>query len=231
MLNFKTIFENNDPQRTAKTAGFLYLMLFPLGIFGIMYVPMMLMVQGDIEASLLNILANEFTVRLSILASFAVQLVNIFLVLSLYKLLSPVNQYLATLMVVFNLLAVPIAMLNELNHIAVLIINNSDFISLTLLENPKAFSALFLELHEQGIFIAQIFWGLWLIPMGILIFKSKFLPKFLGILMIVGGFGYILDVILMFVVPETEFLFSGFTFIGELLLPLWLVIKGVNVED
>ena len=84
-------------------------------------------------------------------------------------------------------------------------------------------------MRQSGILVTQVFWGLWLLPLGFLVFRSGFLPKPLGILLVIGGAGYLVD-------SGTQFLFPGlatisqFTFIGELLLPLWLLIKGVNVE-
>ena len=103
----------------------------------------------------------------------------IFVVLFLYKLLKPVNQYYALLMALFLLLAVPITLINELFHVAVLVLLNSA-------EPSHSLVSLFLELHEHGIFVSQIFWGLWLFPMGYLVFRSGFLPKFLGVLLIIG---------------------------------------------
>ena len=135
-------------------------------------------------------------------------------------------------MVILVLVAAPIAMLNELNHVAVLLVlSGSDFLTTFSLDQVQASVPLFLNLHEHGVFIAQIFWGLWLFPMGYLIFKSNFLPLALGILMIIGGFGYLVDSFVYFIFPDFDETFSKFTFLGELLLPLWLIFKGVNHEQ
>jgi Domain of unknown function (DUF4386) len=88
----------------------------------------------------------------------------------------------------------------------------------------------FLKLHSQGYIIAQIFWGLWLLPLGFLVYKSGFLPKILGILLMVGCLGYLIDSFAIILFPGFKTI-SQYTFIGELLLPLWLLIKGVNVEQ
>ncbi len=210
-----------NPNQTARTAGILYLLLIPLGIFGILYIPSTLIVPGDLQATADKIMANEFTFRLSIISALLVQLINIFLVLFLYKLLKPVNKNHAVLMLIFILIAVPIAFINEANYCAVLLVLNSGDPSLDLM-------SLFLELHQQGISIVQIFWGLWLFPMGYLVFKSGFLPKFIGILLMIGCFGYMIDSVTFLLYPNLDFTVSEFTFIGEVLLPLWLVIKGVK---
>ncbi|MDP7171566.1 MAG: DUF4386 domain-containing protein [SAR324 cluster bacterium] len=224
--------ETFNPNKTARVAGYLYLMLFPLGIFGIIYVPSSLIVLGDAATTASNIMANELLYRLSIVTALTLQIVNIFLALALYKLLNPVDKNNAVLMVILVLVAAPIAMLNELNHVAVLLVlSGSDFLTTFSMDQVQASVPLFLNLHEHGVFIAQIFWGLWLFPMGYLIFKSNFLPLALGILMIIGGFGYLVDSFVYFIFPDFDVTFSEFTFLGELLLPLWLMFKGVNHEQ
>jgi len=224
--------EKINPNKTARVAGCLYLMLFPLGIFGIIYVPSSLIVLGDAATTASNIMANELLYRLSIVTALTLQIVYIFLALALYKLLNPVDKNNAVLMVILVLVAAPIAMLNELNHVAVLLVlSGSDLLTTFSLDQVQASVPLFLNLHEHGVFIAQIFWGLWLFPMGYLIFKSNFLPLALGILMIIGGFGYLVDSFVYFIFPDFDVTFSEFTFLGELLLPLWLMFKGVNHEQ
>ena len=224
--------EKINPNKTARVAGCLYLMLFPLGIFGIIYVPSSLIVLGDAATTASNIMANELLFRLSIVTALTLQIVYIFLALALYKLLNPVDKNNAVLMVILVLVAAPIAMLNELNHVAVLLVlSGSDLLTTFSLDQVQASVPLFLNLHEHGVFIAQIFWGLWLFPMGYLIFKSNFLPLALGILMIIGGFGYLVDSFVYFIFPDFNVTFSEFTFLGELLLPLWLMFKGVNHEQ
>jgi hypothetical protein len=224
--------EKINPNKTARVAGCLYLMLFPLGIFGIIYIPSSLIVLGDAATTASNIMANELLYRLSIVTALTLQIVNIFLALALYKLLNPVDKNNAVLMVILVLVAAPIAMLNELNHVAVLLVlSGSDLLTTFSLDQVQASVPLFLNLHEHGVFIAQIFWGLWLFPMGYLIFKSNFLPLALGILMIIGGFGYLVDSFVYFIFPDFDVTFSEFTFLGELLLPLWLMFKGVNHEQ
>lgn len=222
----------NPIQKTARITGFLYLLLVPLGIFGIIYVPSILIVPGDIAATVSRIMANGLLFRLSIVSALLVQLVNIFVVVLLYKLLKPVNKNQAVLMVIFLLLGVPIAFINELTHVAVLLLlSGSDYLAIFTVEQVHALVALLLELHGSGIFIAQIFWGLWLFPMGYLVFKSGFLPRIIGIFLMIGCFGYLFDSLTYFLFPNFDVTVSEFTFIGELLITFWLLIKGVNVAQ
>ena len=224
--------ERTDPNKTARIAGFLYLLLIPLGIFGMLYVPNTLFVPGDIAATASNIMANQTLFRVSIVSALFTQVVQIFVVLYLYKVLKPVNKNYATLMVVFILVAVPIAMLNELNQFAVLLLlNGTDYLTFFTTDQIHALVALLLDMRQSGIFIAQIFWGLWLLPMGYLTFKSGFLPKIIGVLLIIACFGYLIDSFIFFFVPDFGIEFSQFTFLGELFITLWLLIKGVDVEQ
>ena len=221
----------NSIQKTARTTGFLYMLLIPLGVLAMIYVPNTLFVPGDIAATVSNIMANQTLFRVSIVSALITQVVQIFVVLYLYKILKPVNKNHAVLMVVFSLVAVPIAMLNELNHFAVLLLlNGTDYLTFFTSDQIQSLVAFFLDLRVTGIFIAQIFWGLWLFPMGYLVYKSGFLPKIIGALLIVAVFGYLADSFIFFFVPDFGITFSEFTFLGELLITFWLLIKGVNVE-
>ncbi len=89
----------------------------------------------------------------------------------------------------------------------------------------------FLDLHDTGIFIAQIFWGLWLFPLGYLVFKSGYFPRILGVLLIIACFGNMLELVTFFLIPNFDNTISLYTGAGEMLFMLWLLIKGVNVEQ
>ncbi|MCF7823656.1 MAG: DUF4386 domain-containing protein [Candidatus Marinimicrobia bacterium] len=224
--------QNINPIKLARIAGYLYLSLIPLGIFGILYVPNNLIVEGDLASTIGNIVTHVGLFRLSIVTAFLIPLVNMFVAFALYGLLKSVNRFQAQLMVIFLLAAVPIAMINELNHYAVLaLLSGADYPSVFTISELHGFIGLFLDIHKYGIFIAQIFWGLWLFPMGYLIYKSGFLPRVIGLLLMIGCFGYVIDSLLFFLDPNISFTLSQFTFFGELILPLWLVIKGVNVDQ
>jgi hypothetical protein len=200
----------------------------PFAFFGILYVPSVL-VRGDAATTSRNIMTSEWLFRSGTVSHLIGQIIFIFLVLALYRLLKPVNKDHAVLMVVLALLGIPMAFLNEVNHLATLrLLSSADDGAFTSTQ-LQAQAMLFLDMRRSGILVAQVFWGLWLLPLGFLVFRSGFLPKLLGILLVIGGVGYLLD-------SGTQLLFPGlptisqFTFIGELLLPLWLLIKGVNVE-
>ena len=209
--------------KSVRFAGILYLSLVPLGIFGIIYVPSSLIVTDNIRATISNIIENETLFRWSIISALVVQLVNIILVLLLFKVFKPINKAMAVLMVIFSLLAVPVVFLNEINNLAVLQLLDQSSESQQLI-------SVFLNLHQQGIIIAQVFWGLWLFPLGYLVFKSGYMPKFIGVLLIIGCIGYVVDSFTLILLPQFRITFSEFTFLGEVIFPLWLLIKGIKKQ-
>jgi len=215
--------------RTARLAGGLYLSLVPLGFFSFVYVPSVLFVPGDAAATSRNIMASEWLFRSGTVSHLITQIIVVFLVLALYRLLKPVNKDRAVLMVVLALLGIPMAFLSEVNHLAALrLLGGADGGAFTSTQ-IQAQVMLFLDMRRSGVLVAQIFWGLWLLPLGLLVIRSGFLPRLLGILLVIGGAGYLFD-------SGTQLLFPGFitisqfTIVGELLFSLWLLIKGVNVE-
>lgn len=165
--------------------------------------------------------------RLGIVASLASVIVNIFLALALYRVLKPANKDMAALMVILLLVAVPIAMLNDLNNFALLFLVHTPAGFTT--DQMYALVFLLLKLHAGGFSIARIFYGLWLFPMGYLVLTSGYLPKLLGILLIIGCTGYVAQSLVDFLFPDSGVLIYLYTSWGELLFSLWLVIKGVNV--
>ena len=223
--------EKMNPNKTARVAGFLSLIMIPFALFGIMWASS-LIVPGDAATTANNIMASESLFRLSIGSALMVQVGHILLVLVLYKLLKVVNKNHALLMVIFSLVGNPITMLNELNRVAVLLLlNGADYLTVFTAGQLQSLVSLFLALHEHGVLIATIFWGLWLFPFGYLVFKSGFLPRILGVLLIIAGSGYLIDFATFFLFPNFDVAINIYTGWAELILCLWLLIKGVNVEQ
>ena len=220
-----------SPLVVARVAGFLYLLLIIFGVYSFLYVQSSLIVPGDAAATANNIMASETLFRSGIVSWLISQTVFVFLVLVLYKLLKPVNKNHALLMVIFALVSVPIAFINELNQFAaVLLLSGADYLTVFPADQLQAQVMFFLDLHTAGFSIASIFWGLWLLPFGYLVYKSGFLPRILGILLIIGFLGFLIDFFIFFLFPTLDVTVGDFTGIGEILITLWLLIKGVNVE-
>jgi Domain of unknown function (DUF4386) len=222
---------SNSVQRTARFAGFLYLILAICGGFAEFAVRQGMIAPGDAATTVGNIMASEGLFRLGIVSELIGQTVFILLVLYLDRLLKPVNQNQGVLMVVFVVVAVTITCINMLNQAAVLLlINGAGYLAVFEAAQLHALVMFFLNMHRAGYLIAQIFFGLWLFPLGYLIYKSGFIPKIVGILLMVACFGYLSDVFSYFLIPGFDVAISKYTFIGELVLLVWLLIKGVNVE-
>jgi len=230
-----TLTEKMKPNKTARLAGWLYIILIISGIYSFLFVHSSLVVSGDTATTVSNIMTSESLYRSGIVSWLISQTVFILLVLVLYKLLKPVNNNHAVLMVVFVLVAVPISFINELNKFAALILlSGADYLTAIAGDQLHALVMFFLDLHDYGVNIDSMFFGLWLLPLGYLVFKSGFLPRVLGILLMIGWLGYMISFFTFFLAPsfnatiEPVFQITG---TGELLFPLWLLIKGVNVEE
>ncbi len=220
-----------SPLFRARVAGFLYLMGLPAP-FGLIYVPSRLVVPGDAAATAGNIAASESLFRLGIVSNLYVAIINILLAVALYQLLKPVSRNMALLMLAFVLVGVAIAMLSELPQLGVLrLLSGPDYLNAFTTGQLQAQIMLLLHLHNQGLNIAQIFWGLWLFPLGYLVFKSRFLPRILGVLLMIACFGYLIDSLAELLFPNLGLSLIFFVGWGDLLLLLWLLIKGVNVEQ
>ena len=219
-----------SPLVRARIAGALYLLSNIFAPFTLLYLPSRFIVRGDAAATSHNIVASESLFRLGIVGNLFTFIANIFLALALYQLLKVVHKNMASLMVILFLVGVPIAMLNEVTQLAVLrLLSGADYLNAYATDQLQALVYLLLGLHDQGLLIAHIFFGLWLLPMGYLVFQSGFIPKLVGVLLIIAGVGYVVQSFAAFLGYSVDIIL--FTGLGELVFLLWLLIKGVNVEQ
>jgi hypothetical protein len=213
-------------------AGLLYVLTSIAGIFAMVYVPSKLIVHNDAVATATNIVASETLFRLGITAQLVSQAGFIFVALALYDLLKGVHQRRAALTLGLIVISIPIAFLNELNAVAALsLVRGSDLLSVVEKPQRDALAMLFLNLHGRGLDLAGVFWGLWLFPLGQLVYRSRFLPRFLGVWVILGGFAYVIMSLTAFLAPqykEVVFTYGQPAFFGELALMFWLLIRGAR---
>ncbi len=229
MINKEKI---NSPQKTARVAACVFLIIFCQGMATELFIRPAIIVAGDAAATVNNIIASESLFRLSIVSDLIRQMFMMWLILLLYKLLKPVSKNIASLMVIFGLACVPMTMLNELNHFAVLLLSSdAGYLRAFGTDQLHALVRFFLNLREYGTFIPQVF-SLWILFLGYLVFKSGFLPRILGIWLMLGGLCYTVLAVLFLLFPNFNLMIFGlFAFIGEMLFYLWLLIKGINVEE
>ena len=225
----------NSAKNPGRFAGLLYVLTSIVGFFALAYVPGKLIVHGNAAATANNIAASETLFRLGIVAGLIGQAGFIFVALALYDLLKGVNRRHATLMVILIVASIPIAFLNELNAIAALVlVRGADFLSIIEKAQRDALAMLFLKLHGQGFVVAEIFWGLWLFPLGLLVYRSRFLPRFLGVWLIFAGVAWVILSLTGVLLPQyqdTVDTYSQPAIVGEIAFMLWLLIKGAKPPD
>ena len=219
----------NSTQKNARLAAFVFLSIFFLGMVTELFIRPGMIGPGDAAATVRNIAASEALFRLSLVSDLIRQTLLMLLTLILYKLLKPVNKTIAALMVIFYLVCVPISLLNELNHYAVLLLSSGvGYTAAFKADQLNALVMFFIELRKYGTFIAQFF-SFWVLLLGYLVFKSGFLPRILGILVMLAGLCYTVLAVLFFLFPNFDTtIFGLFAFLGELLFYMWLLIKGVK---
>jgi hypothetical protein len=181
-------------KKTARIAGLLYLVVVLTGILSLMYVPSKLIVSGNSSVTFHNIASSELLFRLGIVSGLICYTCFLFLPIVLYKLLKPVNKNYAKLMVLLAVVSVPISFINIQNKFTVLsLVSGSNYLSSFSTDQIQSQVLFYLDQYDNGILIVSIFWGLWLFPFGYLVFKSGILPKFLGVLLMLGCFGYLIN--------------------------------------
>ena len=223
----------NSTKKTARIAGVLYLVNGVTGFFSIIYVPSKLFVSGDAAATAHNILASERLFRLGIACEVICAVEFIYLLWVLYRLLSGVSKTHASLMVIFGVTFVPIMCMNAVSAIvALMLLRGADFLPLFNQPQRQSLAMLFLGVRRYGYGVGWIF-GLWLFHFGVCVWKSGFLPRFLGVLLIAACFGYLMAVSLTpFLLPRYANIVSRLANIpltlGEPAAILWLLIRGAK---
>ena len=219
--------------KKARVAGLLYLSLLTAPL-RLIYIPSKLFVSGNATATANNIAAHETLFRLGIVSDLFTGTMVIFLTLALYRLFKGVDQDLARLMVILgSLVSAPIYFLNTLNDAAALtLVRGADFLSVFDKPQRDALAMLFLRLHHHGVVANEIFWGLWLFPFGLLVYRSRFLPRILGVWLIINCFAYLAVSFTGLLFPQYEQMVFDSAFpamLGEIAIMLWLLIKGAKV--
>ena len=225
-----------DPTKKAgHIAGVVYLSLILVAPFAMLYVPGKLIVRGNAAVTADNILAHETMFRLSIFGDLIGHIIFICLAVALYRLLGSVNKTWAMLMLSFVLVSAAVGFLNALNNIgAVILFRGGEFLDVIDKPQRDALGMLFVRLHNQGEFISEIFWGVWLFPFGLLVYRSRFLPRTLGIWLIIACFGWIaLSITALFFPTHYSRLFAWLqpAFFAEMAIMLYFLIRGANVKS
>jgi hypothetical protein len=221
----------SSPKKTARFAGLLYLIWTITGLYGLLYVPSRIMVRGDTVATAHNILAHELLFRTSIINDLISSTIWVFMVLVLYRLFKQVNERQAKLLVALVIVQIPTAFIMEAFNITSLMILKGEILKTFQLNQRQDLAMLFLKINDYGTLALEMFWGLWLFPLAILVYRSRFLPRFLGVWLIINGIAYLAMSFTGLLLPQYQDMVSRIAFpalFGELAFMLWLVIKGAK---
>lgn len=217
----------------ARTAGVLYLIIILSGLFSEMFVRSGMVVPDDFRATAENILAKETLFCIGFLSDLIMVMSDVGVALLFYLLFRHVHKGMSMLSAFFRLAQATVIGINLLNFfMPLLILNKGEYLQSFSAEQLNALSSLFLEAHTYGYLISGVFFGISCILLGILIYRSEYFPRWLGILVLAAGISYLIDCLTNFMTPGyaylSEYLVISVAVISELSLCLFLLIRGVN---
>jgi hypothetical protein len=221
-------------QNPGRVAGFWYLLLVLIGPLRLIYIPNKLFVMGDATATVNNIAAHEMLVRIGIAADLVGAIVLILLALAFYRLFANVNRNLAVQVVIFGgVMPALLYFVSVVCDFGALMAVRGD--SLMAFDKPQrdAVALLFLQLRDHQNTAAEMLWGVWLLPLAVLVYRSKFLPRFLAVWLALCGVAYVALSLTGVLWPHYQgkvFAMAQPAFFGEIALMLWLVIKGAKPQ-
>jgi hypothetical protein len=218
--------------RAARLTGLLYLVVVLSAPFVLLYVPGKLFVRGDAAATAARILEHETLFRTSIVVGAVTQLVFVAVALALYRLLRGVQAEVAAAMALLILIPAPLAVAGTANEIATLaLLKGGDFLAAFEPAQRQALALLLLEVDRLGVYAAELYWGLWLLPLGWLVWRSRFLPRAIGLWLVANGFAYVAIAATGMIAPARASAVMGYAtplLFGEVALTLWLLVFGVR---
>lgn len=223
--------EINSRKSTARLAGLLYLIWIATGLYGMFYIPSQIDLEGDAASAAQNILSHEFLFRTSIINDLISSAIWVFMVLVFYRLFKSVNERLAKLLVALVIVQIPIVFIAESFNITSLLILKGEILKTFEPGQRQELAMLLLKINEYGAPAFEVYWGLWLLPLAILVFRSHFLPRFLGVWLAINGFAFLFLSITSLLLPEYKDVAFKIAFpamLGEVAFMLWLLIKGAK---
>jgi len=216
---------------TARSAGFIYLLLVLSGIFYLLYVPSQYIVSGDPVSTVNNIMESKFLFRSGIAVGVLSNIFFLILPFVLFDLFKDVNRNVAVLMVVLSAVSVPFSLFNLVDKVNLLtLLSGAQYLDALSMEQIQVQAILLLKSYGNGVQLIQVFWGLWLFPFGYLAFKSGYIPKVLGISLMLGCIGYLIKSFGFILYPSIDIpSFIGWpSSFGEIGTCLWLLIMGIK---
>jgi len=219
-----------NKNKLAKQAGIFYLLML-VSVIGLIYAPSEIFDEADASLTFRNIIDKNLLFRIGIVSNVICQLAFIFLAIKLFQLFEEVNKFLSFLLLGVVIASVPISFILIHYQLDALLVVQQKFLTVQEMQSSAQWS---MFQFKYGLIFIGIFWGLWLIPFGLLIVKSGYLHRVIGYLLIAGGITYLLDALAFILIPEwrqlTELLNAIFASIAELSAIFWLLVKGVKIQ-
>jgi hypothetical protein len=225
--------ENNAStlKNTARLAGLLYLLWIITGMYAMYYIPSQINLSGDADSDAQNILSHEFLFRTGIINDLVSGAIWVFMVLVFYRLFKSVNERRARLLVALVIVQIPTAFFIEAFNISALLIYKGELLKTFELAQRLDLAMLLLKMKDYAVSTLVLFWGLWLFPLALLVYRSGFMPRFLGVWLLINGVAFVVMSFMGILVPQYKDMVFKVAFpamLGEMAFMLWLLIKGVK---
>lgn len=225
--------ETRSLRKTARLAGLLYFIWVITGIYALMYVTPQTIVRGDAAATANKILANELVFRMGIMNDIISSAIWVFLVMALYRLFKQVNIHQAQLLVALVIIQIPAVFFMEALNITALLMVKGDMIETFEPGQRQEVALLLWSIADRAAIPLEMYWGLWLLPFGLLVYKSGFIPRILGIFLLLNGITYMIHCYTHIFLPDYRTLVFNlsvpFWILGEISITLWLLVIGVKI--
>jgi hypothetical protein len=224
------------PRNPGRVAGLWYLLLVIVGPLRLIYVPTKLFVDGNAAATASNILAHETLFRVAIAGDLIGAVVLVLMTLAFYRLFKGVDKSLAVQVVIFGgVMPALLYFVNVTTDLCTLmLVRGADFLNVFDKPQRDALAYLFIRMHDYQNTAAEILWGLWLVPLALLVYRSRFLPRWLGVWLMVNGITYMVISLTGVLLPQYAdqvFTYSKPARLGEIALVLWLLIRGAKPAE
>lgn len=222
----------NSISKHTRIAGLVYLLVILIAPLRLVYIPNKLFIDGDAAATLNNIATHEMLFRLGLLGDLLTGAVSLLLTYTLYRLFKDVNRNVALLMLMFGFMDTPLYFFNAMNDMAVLVLaHGADFLSAFDTAQRDGLAMLFLRMHGLMTFASEIFWGLWLFPLALLVYRSGFIPRLLAVWLTINGFAYLALSFTGLLQPQYNDAIANIAFpcqLGEVAFMLWILVMGAR---
>lgn len=221
-------------RKAARVAGVLYLLVIVFGVFVELVVRSRIIVPGDAATTASNIMTSEWLFRIGFASDILMILSFLLLPLAFYVLFKPVNKRLALLVVILVSVSVPLMLVNMLIYVSPLVfLSGADYLAVFSAEQLNSLAMSSFDLYTAGVLLATLFHGLWLLPLGYLVYKSGYFPRVFGVLLMLACLGFVLETVQYFLAPSLDVITYpayALEILGEFGFCGWLLIRGAKIQ-